>query len=138
MAQVGTTTYFAVIHPRYTREWPSGLRRRTVVDDSGRTFDEAWTARGKWEYSTFFTGAQFGDFTYEGIPYVEIDADEAERVRGLLAARPRGGPFTPEGQEWLATHPDDPAVKYLGVAPPEYDAAGRLVKPMGPLPGERQ
>lgn len=130
-AQPGTTTYFAVMYPGYTREWPSGLRRRTAVDDSGRTFDEAWTARGAWEYSTFFTGAQFGDFTYEGVRYVEIDADDAERVRELIAVRPRGGPFTPEGQKWLAAHPEDPAVRYLGVAPPEYDAAGRLVESDG-------
>lgn len=131
IAPTGGTTYYAVIHPRFTLEWPSGLVRRTIVDESGTTFDEGWTARNEWEPSTFFIGPQFGDFTYDGVPYAEIDPLEAERIREMLGVWPRGGPFRPAGQAWLAAHPDDPAAKYLGVAAPEFDSAGRPVKPMG-------
>lgn len=130
-APVGTVVYYAVIHPRFTREWPSGLVRRTVVADTGRTVDEDWTGRKRWEPSTFFLGPQFGDFSQEDIPYVEVGEAEAEKIRETLGTRPRGGPFTDEGQRWLAEHPDEPAAKYLGVSGPEYDSAGRLVKPMG-------
>jgi len=134
---LGSTRYFAVIHNGFTREWPSGLRRRTVVDAAGDTADEAWTARGQWEATTFFRGEKFGDFTNSDVPYVEVDEAEAESIRSMIGVRPRGGPFTDDGQRWLAANPDDPAAKYLGVRGPVYDSAGRLIEPMGPVPGER-
>lgn len=135
-APVGSTSYYAVIHRGFTREWPSGLRRRTVIDEAGGLFDEAWTSRNMWEPTTFFVAALFGDFTYDDVPYVEVGEVEAERIRSMLGVRPRGGPFTEAGQEWLAAHPEDPAAKYLGVEGPVYDAAGRLLRPMGPVRGE--
>lgn len=113
-----TVTYYAVVHPLFTREWPSGLVRRTVVADTGSAVDEDWTGRNQWERSTFFLGPQFGDFSQDDVPYVEVGEQEAERIRHTLGTRPRGGPFTDEGQRWLAEHPDDPAVKYLGGSGP--------------------
>lgn len=129
----GSTTYYAIVHPRFTREWPSGLVRRTEIAETGRLVDEDWTGRKQWEPSTFFLGPQFGDFSQDGIPYVEVEEAEAERIRLMPGVRPRGGPFTEAGQRWLAEHPDDPAAKYLGVSGPEYDSAGRLVRAMGPV-----
>jgi hypothetical protein len=123
-ASLGSTAYFAVMHPGFTLEWPSGLVRRTVVDESGTTFDEGWTARKRWEPSTFFIGPQFGDFTDDGVPYAEVDPLKAERIREMLGVWPRGGPFRPAGQAWLAAHPDDPAAKYLGVAAPSSTPRG--------------
>lgn len=132
-APVGSTTYYAIVDLGFTREWPSGLHRRTVIDESGGLFDEAWTSRDMWEPTTFFVATLFGDFTFDDVPYVEVG--EAERIRAM-GVRPRGGPFTEAGQEWLAAHPEDPAAKYLGVEGPVYDAAGRLLRPMGPVRGE--
>jgi hypothetical protein len=119
---IASTTYYVVVHNGFTREWPSGIRRRTVIDESAGTTDEAWTANRKWEPSTFFTGPFFGDFSNEDIPRVEVNVEEADQVRGMLGIRPRGGPFTKAGQKWLQDHPEDPAAKYLGVPGPEYDA----------------
>jgi len=111
---IGSTTYYAILHDGFTREWPSGLYRRTVIDDAGATSDEAWTSRGRWETTTFFRGPVFGDFSKDDVGRIEIDADEAEAVRAMIGVRPRGGPFTDAGQAWLREHPDDPAAKYLG------------------------
>ena len=111
---IGSVTYYAILHDGFTREWPSGLYRRTVIDDAGETADEAWTARGQWETTVFFRGPAFGDFSNDDVERIEIDEAEAEEVRALLGVRPRGGPFTDAGQAWLREHPDDRAAKYLG------------------------
>jgi hypothetical protein len=111
---IGLTRYYAIVDDGFTREWPSGLHRRTVIDAAGETADEAWTARGRWETTLFFRGAVFGDFSNDDVTRIEIDEAEAEAVRTMIGVRPRGGPFTEAGQRWLREHPDDRAAKYLG------------------------
>jgi hypothetical protein len=112
---IGTTQYYAILHAGFTREWPSGLYRRTVIDDAGATADEAWTARGRWETTLFFRGPVFGDFSNDDVARIEIDETEAEAVRSMIGVRPKGGPFTDAGQAWLREHPEDGAAKYLGL-----------------------
>jgi hypothetical protein len=108
MAVIGTIRYYAIVHDGFTREWPSGLYRRTVIDEQGETADEAWTARGRWEGTLFFRKPAFGDFDGDDVERIEIDETEAEVVRSMLGVRPRGGPFTAAGQAWLREHPDEP------------------------------
>ncbi|MEO8528377.1 MAG: hypothetical protein ABI435_04805 [Pseudolysinimonas sp.] len=50
---IGGVRYYAVIHDGFTREWPSGLRRRTVIDAAGTLRDEAWTSNLRWETTTW-------------------------------------------------------------------------------------
>lgn len=114
MPVIGTIQYYAIIHDGFTREWPSGLHRRTVIDDQGETADEAWTARGRWETTLFFRKPAFGDFDGDDVPRIEIDEAEAEAVRSMMGVRPRGGPFTAAGRAWLREHPDDRAARSLG------------------------
>lgn len=116
---IGSTQYYAILHDGFTREWPSGLYRRTVIDDAGNTSDEAWTARGRWETTLFFRGPAFGDFSNDDVVRVEIDEAEAEAVRSMMGVRPKGGPFTDAGQAWLRDHPDDRAATYLRAAEAE-------------------
>ncbi len=128
--------YFLTVPEMYVREWPAGLKRRTKLKGRELTDDEAWTSNGRWERTLYFIAPQFG--TSDGrFPLIEVPETEAELIRQTMGdSRPRGGPFTPAGQAWLAAHPEDRAAKYLGVTPPVYDGAGRLVTPMGPVPAE--
>jgi hypothetical protein len=112
----GPTQYYAILHEGFTREWPSGLYRRTVIDDAGETTDEAWTARGRWETTLFFRGPVFGDFSNDDVERIEIDEAEAEAVRAMIGVRPKGGPFTDAGQAWLRQHPEDRAAMHLGAS----------------------
>ncbi|MEO5534188.1 MAG: hypothetical protein ABIR17_03555 [Pseudolysinimonas sp.] len=128
---IGDVRFYAVMHNGFTREWPSGFRRRTSIDDTGVTRDEAWTSREQWEPSAFFFGAQFGDFSDQDVPYVEVGEAEADDIRSMLTTRPRGGPFTEAGQQWLTAHPEDRAAIYLGVSGPVFDSAGHRVTPTG-------
>jgi hypothetical protein len=125
--------YYVTVPNKYVPEWPGGLKRRTKRAGNDALVDEAWTAHRRWEYTPEFAAPRFGG-SEAPFPLVEIDEAEADRLRAVMTDRPRGGPFTPQGQSWLADHPDDPAAKYLGVTAPVYDGAGRLVTPMGPVP----
>jgi hypothetical protein len=120
----------------FVREWPSGLVRRTKLVGDDFLDDEAWTSKGRWERTLYFISQELGS-SDASVPLIEVPETEAELIRQTMGdSRPRGGPFTPAGQAWLAAHPEDRAAKYLGVTPPVYDRAGRLVTPMGPVPGD--
>ena len=104
--------YFAKLYPGFVREWPGGLLRRVKLAGRDLTDDSAWTSHHRWERTSFFLASQFGSSDGD-VPLVEVPEAEAELIRQMLGVRPPGGPFTPEGQAWLAEHPDDRAAKYL-------------------------
>ncbi len=133
--EVEWVKYFAELYAGYVREWPSGLLRRVKYVGNAVTDDEVWTKSHRWDRTLFFVASQFGSSDAD-VPVIEVPETEADLIRQMVGVRPRGGPFTPEGQAWLAEHPDDRAAKYLGVTPPVYDTAGRLVTPMGHVPGD--
>ncbi len=116
---VEAVQYFAALDPGYVREWPSGLMRRVKVRGVDLTDDQVWTSGGEWRRTMYFIGSQFGHDEGE-VPLIEVREEEAEVIRGELWIRPRGGPFSPDGQAWLTAHPEDRAAKYVGVTPPAH------------------
>ena len=128
--EVEWVKYFAETTNGFVREWPGALYRRTKVVGRQRLRDAAWTANHKWERTSLFIAHKFGKDDGD-VLVVEVPADEAEQIREMIGVRPRGGPFTPEGQAWLAEHPEDRAAKYLGVGP-EYKSAHQMVSPVDP------
>ena len=122
--------YYAKTPDGFVREWPSGLAWRTKTADSDLIWDETWTRDRRWEHTMLFASHRFGGDEGDYL-VVEVPEHEAELIREMIGVRPRGGPFTPEGQAWLAEHPEDRAAKYLGVVP-EYDSARQMVSPRDP------
>jgi hypothetical protein len=70
-----TTTYYAVVGRRYTREHPSGVLRRVHTD--GGSYDEAFTRNLRWESSPLLRSAEHGDL---GNDFYEISEDEANEI----------------------------------------------------------
>jgi len=74
-------TYYAVYRDE-SKGRVIGVRRRTPIEGSSSTIDEAFTKNLKWEHTLFFIDEQFG----RGLerPYEEIGVEGAEKIVDML------------------------------------------------------
>lgn len=74
-------TYYAVYRDESKRR-VIGIRRRTPLEGSRSTLDEAFTRNLRWERTLFFIDPLFG----KGMdrPYDEVGVEEAERIVDML------------------------------------------------------
>lgn len=70
-----TTTYYAIVDERTSRDNPAGVLRRVEHEDGER--DEVFTRRLAWEKSWALYSAERGDTQNEFVP---ISEDEASRI----------------------------------------------------------
>jgi hypothetical protein len=80
------TTYYAIINDLSSREWPTGVFRRTYTEDGGK-LDEAFTRNLVWEFSPSLLSAERGDLLNE---FVEITEDEANQIVDRIRATVTG------------------------------------------------
>ncbi len=79
-------TYYAIVNELSSRDEPAGVLRR-VVSDEGES-DEVFTRGLVWKRSSSLYAAEHGDLLNK---FVEISADEAERIVERIRARRAGG-----------------------------------------------
>lgn len=80
------TTYFAIIDELSSREQPTGVLRRILLENGGRR-DEAFTRDLVWKQSPSLASAERGDLLNE---FVEISEEEAERIVARIRASVTG------------------------------------------------
>ena len=79
------TTYYAIINEFSSPDRPGGVLRR-IEDDEGQS-DEVFTGNLTWEHSALLYSAERGNLDNK---FIEISADEAERIVARIRARVSG------------------------------------------------
>lgn len=76
---MGGVTYYAKLGFGASREAPSGIVRRRVVD--GLTYDESFNRNRRWEPTEYLALHALG---YDEIDYAEITEEEADEfIKGI-------------------------------------------------------
>jgi len=78
-------TYFAIVDDFSSREEPAGVLRR--VEDAEGECDEVFTRSLAWKRSSSLYSAERGNLDNK---FIEISADEAERIVARIRARVSG------------------------------------------------
>jgi hypothetical protein len=82
-----TTTYYAIVDDRSSREAPAGVLRRIEYDGGQR--DEAFGRDLSWGHSALLYSAERGNLDNE---FYEISAEEAERIVDRIRREVSGQP----------------------------------------------
>lgn len=76
-------TYYAMMLDGDRRDTPSGLARRSVLNDGGIR-DEVFRRDSSWGHSPLIASSERGDMTFA---LVEVSSDEAQQIIERLQAR---------------------------------------------------